>query len=399
MEPTVPDAASPRLSGILGAPLPYAPGVSFHRPGFLQGNRAVRDFRTGDHLPVVGDCPVLCSRGVTAPDGLALLREAGWQLAPRIEYDDARTYAARLGELAAAPGPVVFQHAHPPGEFPPERYWIPRPLLCALNDKARLSEYAGDAPVPRRRVLDLPGLTADHAELRAPVVIKVSTDETTGGGRAVRLCRGPEDVRDALASFAGVARVVVEEHLPISRILCVQFAVGPDGRVRDLGFSEQIANAGGRYLGNWFDPREQLPDGIRDAGRAIMARAAALGYRGIAGFDFALCGDAPAPVIDLNFRLNGSTGPLLVAREATRRLGAPLLLYRSFIAQQAFAPAVRAAARAMSRGHFLPLCLFDPARTPRPAERPRVSGVLGGASRAEILDRLARMEADGLRPA
>ena len=53
-----------------------------------------------------------------------------------------------------------------------------------------------------------------------------------------------------------------------------------------------------------------------------MRAAAARGYRGIAGIDVAFLEDGPPRVLDLNFRVNGSTAAAWLRSAVERERGA-----------------------------------------------------------------------------
>lgn len=355
------------LSDIYGADACYNPATSFALPGWLQGNRPFRDFRTGDHLAIAGNVRYVCSRSVM--EGADLLEEAGFELPDTLGYDSREAYG-RL--LAGIKGPVVFQHAHAPGEVPPDRYWIARDLLCYLNNKANLGALVPPGFAPRRRVAPPVGFLPRAL----PVVLKAATDESTGGGRDVRICRTPAEVAEALRVFDRCDAIVVEEFLPIDASFCVQFAtVGRE--IRYLGFAEQVTTPEGRFDGSWLDAEASLPDAVVAAGRAIMEAGVARGYRGIAGFDVARCADGRWLYFDLNFRLNGSTAPVLLLRATAARLQLPVFRYRSWCGADGFDALLARARRGLHAGRLLPLSIHAGAP-------PRLSGMVAGTSRADV---------------
>ena len=230
----------------------------------------------------------ICHAATVREDGLALLEEAGHVLARHIEFEDEAEYAAVLRHHAHQA--LVFQHAHAEEEFEPQRYWMDRALLQRLNNKATLPELVPADRRPRR--LDRPVL---------PCVVKRATEWTTGGGRSVRIWH---------EAFGRLEDDVIEEFVEFEETYCLQFGAKPGGTIVDLGFAPQVVTPAGRFLGSRFDIEQRLPADMLDAGRAIMKRATALGYRGIAGFDAGILADGRFLFFDLNFRLNGSSAPL-----------------------------------------------------------------------------------------
>jgi hypothetical protein len=360
----------------------YNSNTSYVRPGWLQGGRPLRDFRTGDHMTVAGDVPVICNRGVTAPAGLDLLREAGFDLSRRLEYRDPASYADLLAELSSDGEKAVFQHAHPAEEFPARSYWMDRDLLCFLNNKGNLETLVPEGYAPRREVLAPEGLHVAHPALRRlPVVVKAATDETSGGGRSVRICRTRREVEEAVRYLSVCRAVVVEEYLSMERSLCVQYVAPAADRIEYLGFAEQVTTPEGRFLGSWLEVGDEADAEVVEMGRMIMERAVAMGYRGIAGFDVAVRADGPPLFFDLNFRLNGSTAPVLLFDEAVRVLRAPVLRYRTWRGRGSFAELIETARGLMREGRLLPLSTYDPARAGVADEPPQLSGLAACESR------------------
>jgi hypothetical protein len=312
----------------------------------------------------------------------------------RMEYDAHVGYRHLLEGLQRRKAQTVMQHVHPTEELSPECYWISRELLCFLNNKGNLGRLVPAENLPRREVLSRTSVLPERTPV--PVVLKAATDLSSGGGKDVRICRTRRQVRDALRYFASCDRIVVEELLRFEKSHCVQFGALPDGRILDLGMAEQITDPAGRFLGNWLTAPEETPAELVAIGRAIVERGVALGYRGIAGFDAAVCADGRPVVFDLNFRLNGSTAPLLLHAAMARRMGTALMRYRSWTAADGFEGLERAVRRAVGKGFFLPLCIYDPEGTASPGRRPLLSGVVAGGSREEILERERELARTGL---
>lgn len=354
------------LARIYGPDIVYNGNASFTRPGWTQGGRATRDFRTGDHLTIAGDVGYILARAAATEAGLLLLRDAGFELPPRrLLYDGSESYRHLLGRIGET---MVVQHVHPVEDI--TRAWIPRDLLCFLNNKRNYAEIVPARFLPRRHVLPRREVTT----LSPPVVVKAVTDLSTGGGRDVRLCRTACDLEAAWHYFRCVEEVIAEEWLSFDESICIQFVALRDGSIRCLGFSTQVVSPEGRYLGNLFDIEADPPPFPVEAGQAIMERAVALGWRGIAGFDMATCADGSLKVFDLNFRLNGSTGPLLLSEAIAERLGSARFRYRTWEADQEFPEMLLWARDRMESRSLVPLATYDPAETAAPLDPPRISG-------------------------
>lgn len=369
----------------------YAPRAHGGRCRWLTEDQAILDALTANQLCVAGEMPVVCSAGTVTPAGLELLGEAGMSAPTTTHVYRTPDEAVRITRgLASGGTTVVLQHVYPDGELPSGATWVAPRLLSYLNNKANLAEVVADPDfLPRRTVVD--GASA-LAVAALPCVVKVASDDSNGGGAAVAICRTTADLTAAAGRFAGCDRLVVEELLDVDRCPCMHFAVMPDGQTQYLGFADQDITPEGRYRGNWLDfgragvlPREAVP-----AATAVARRAAAMGFRGIAGIDLAVLRDGRSLVIDLNFRVNGSTAAVLLARgiEATRP--GVTMHYRTFLGRSD-APAARlfdAAHDALRAGRFLPLGTFDPTAAgygPGTGATPRVVGLTLGDSRDDCL--------------
>jgi hypothetical protein len=390
-----PVAPSPTLEEIFGPHHAFCPRASYSSYGWLPEDQAVLDSLTGGQLAVMGSMPVLCSRAVASGESLTLLREAG--LAPascRHVYSGEDDYRRKLRELSSD-HKLVLQHVHPPEEVDPEAYWIPRELLAFLNNKANLADLVPSGQVPRRTIVAPERLKEVVGAFGLPSVTKAASDLSSGSGLDVVLCRIPADVLHAEERFACCERVVVEEFLCMERNLCVQFFASVDGSIRYLGSTEQVVDGQGNYLGNWVDAASGVPAEVVELGETIMAKAAAMGYRGVAGFDTAVLPGGGLAVFDLNFRLNGSTAALMLFSGVSQR-EAQTARFRPFRSHLALGPTLRVLRRAIRDGELVPLSFYNPFAGPVPGRPPSLSGMLFGSSRNEVRKKEARLAAEGI---
>jgi hypothetical protein len=116
----------------------------------------------------------------------------------------------------------------------------------------------------------------------------------------------------------------------------------------------------------------------------IVERAAALGYRGFAGLDMAVCADGGLRVFDLNFRLNGSTVAVLLHGEIHRTRGTAVMRLRSLRATGRFDAMIGAAREAVARGLLVPLATYRPPGGSEPGGAPGLLGLVLGRSRDEV---------------
>src|SRR5438105_6089292 len=292
------------MSEVYGPSYVYAPRAHPKTCDWIIRDPAVLDSMTGNQLSIAGEMAIVCSAGVTTSLGLELLREAGLQPASSTHrYCDAQHAIEITTRFAKCGTKVVVQHIYPDGVLNDSALWIDARLLSYLNNKANLAELVPAANIATRLVMKAETFFDDGATQLFPIVLKVATDLSTGGGADVAICRTTDDLAAAHERFAGCGRVVVESCQSILRNLCLHYAVMPDGTTRYLGCADQDTDANGRYRGNWISLGSTLPSEVTDVGLAIVKRGAFLGYRGFVGIDIAESDDARWVVLDLNFRI------------------------------------------------------------------------------------------------
>lgn len=352
--------------------------ASERRGRWLQPDRQFREASSGGVVSTCGAIPYLMSAASASPVVRRLFARAGMTFPPEVEtYDDLDDYPRRLAEFVA-PGRVVLQHVHDPREIAPELCWIPPALLSWLNNKASLAELVPAAAVAKRRVTTSAELS--DAPPALPCVVKAATDDSTGGGLDVVLCRTAADLADAVRLFSGIEQVVIEKFLEIDRSFCLNFGVFAGGRVVYLGAAEQVCTPSGRFAGNWIEG-VRLPESVVAPARHAVERGAALGYYGFAGVDVALTEDGPF-VIDLNFRYNASTSPLLYFNALRERLGQVVVRSKRWaVSGDGWEDAV---ARAIDSGRLLPIYIHDPQSSPFRDRPAFVSAAIAGGDRADV---------------
>jgi hypothetical protein len=374
------------MESILGARGAYHPRPPRCGSPWLPDSAAALDALTGAAIPVMGAMPILCARATATPDGLALLREAGLPVAAKLSiYTSAADYPTQLSRFAADYERLFVQHWHPAAELPAEHWAVPSRLISWLNNKAHLEELVPSEHVPRRGVLARSQL--DGAGLALPCVIKAASDESSGGGCDVMVCRSKDHLLAAPARFCRAETVVVEEFLPIERNLCLNYAVRADASVVYLGAAEQVSSPDGLYQGNWLEGGFAEHTPVAQLGRCVARRGAELGYRGCLGVDVGLLENGAMAVFDLNFRANGSTVPLMLYPAVARRFGRPVARFRSWSTVRSHAELLRVVARLLERECFVPITTLDPAAGDYPGAQARVSGLLLGESREDVAER------------
>ena len=343
------------------------------------------DSFTGGQLAVAGDMPVVCSAGFNTPAGAELLALAGIETAPnRIEYRTGEELEALAQALASRAGTVILSHALPAGTIEMERCWIDPALLAALNNKARLGDFVPAQNKPARAVFDRIQYFSAHRD-RLPAVLKAASNQSSGGGCAVAICRTQGDLDQAERLFSTCDRIVEEELLAIVRNPCVNFAAMADGEVRYLGFADQDVTPEGKYRGNWLEADSPISDADIEVAAEPVRRSAAMGYRGFAGVDLALTGDGRTYVLDLNFRANGCTTPLLLEPALRERSGPAVMHFRKLESHAGAEELARRLRTFVTSGRLVPLNLFDSGAARYPGKPASVQALVLGSSRADVL--------------
>ncbi len=353
---------------------------------------------TGLHLGISGDAPCVVCAAVVTPPALEVHAEAGLPANAELHvYRSIEEYLPLLSRLIAHGYRLAGQRVHPENEIPPAAAHALPALVRRLNDKGRMEELVPAEWLPSRRTIpaqDLP----DGSTLLAnglPVVLKAATEKPSGGGHGVWICRTLDDVEGARRALAGQDRVVLEEFLDFVTTVCVHNVVFPDGSSALIGLAEEIVS-NGRWLGNWHDAEgDRVPPAAIAAVNDVVAAAAALGYRGITGIDVALLRDGTWRVLDLNFRVNGSTAGAWLRASLEQARGVRVLRGCSWTGARGFDAMVQTVRAAVRRGTMIPLGLYDPDACSM-AGAARTGGLLLGDSRAEIEEERRRLAREGL---
>ena len=254
----------------------HNPVPCFHTPGWLPPGRDVLDSLSAGQIALAGDVPLICHRAAARPAALKLLRDVGYRAPTRLLlYGTESEYVDILRALEADGVRVAMTHVQAERVLDPAAYWIPREILCQLNNKGELGRLAPHSALPSRECIDAAAFAARPAPTGAlPLVVKVADARTSGAGCGVKFCRTAQDWSAAQHEFRTAPRVVIEEWLDIRATYCVQFIVRPESAARFIGGAEQVAVDEGRYIGNWITARERSPDAVVAIARAAAQAAA-----------------------------------------------------------------------------------------------------------------------------
>lgn len=325
---------------------------------------------------------MLCGHLAASRQALDLLAEAGWELPKRllVFQDTEELLALILGE-ARQGRRVVTNFPLPEASIPAEDHYVSPRLRAMLNDKGNLEMLVPEHQRPVRRRVEAAELLREPGTCRG-AVLKIATAES-GGGHGVLL---PPDSADPVlvrAMLQGADTAIIEEFLTFTSTRCFNYLINGEGEARFLGAPEQFLTDG-RYLGNWFRAGDSPDPAAVAAGADICRRAAALGYRGAAGFDAGFLRDGSFRFVDLNFRMNGSTAPLLLIADLLRRCGAPAALRSGFRGRTSPRMLSLNLRRLISEARFFPLAVVL-SDVDAPETDFLVSGFLTGPNQPVIL--------------
>lgn len=335
-----------------------------------------------DSLCVAQNMTVLSGHLAASNLALDLLCEAGWKLPERLlVFRDAEELLDLILNEAANGMRVVTNFPLPEASITAEAHLVSPGLRAMLNDKGNLEMFVPEQLRPVRRRVEAASLLREPRACRG-FVLKIAAAES-GGGQGVLLPPDSDDPMLVSALFQGANTVILEEFLPFTSTRCFNYLIDGEGDVRFLGAPEQFL-MDCRYLGNWFMAGDSPDSAAVAAGADICRRAAALGYRGAAGFDAGFLRDGSFRFVDLNFRMNGSTAPLLLVADLMRRSGAPAVLRTGFRGKTSPVVLSSGIRRLISEERFFPLAVVL-SDIDAPESNFLVSGFLTGSDRAGLL--------------
>jgi hypothetical protein len=386
------------LASVLGEGAVFCPRPPYGGYGILPMDLHIQDGLTGAQLAVAGSMPVICSAGVATRVGLELLAAAGHPVSGELRtYRDEWEYRALIASAVDAGERLVLQHVHPEQDVPRSRYWISRDLLSFLNNKGNLAALVDSRHVPDRRLVAASALPGALVGPFPPTVVKAATNRSSGGGYGVVLCRDPRVLDLPQPAFGGCERVVVEEHLKLVSNWCLHYCATGSAAVTYLGATEQVVDERGRYLGGWLH-RDVRPDPeIVTVCTSVVERAVAMGYHGFCGLDAGRTEEGRVVVFDLNFRVNGSTPPLLLFN-ALEGAGARCVCgrWQSWSYEGSLCRLADIIATMVQSRRLLPIASYSPEATRNGPGRAVVWGLMLGEDPDEIDDSNRALRAAGV---
>lgn len=385
------------LGDIYGGELAFAPTPSPKTRNWLPQDPVAIEMLSGGMLTIADDMPVLCAASVATAEGMQLLRDAGFAEARNlVRYKNNKEHNRQIAKLLGKGLKIALQHAPHPSEARPDAYWINPETLAFLNNKGHLTHLVDADQLPARHIVSPRQLRQFLVHDSLPVVVKAATNETTGGGGDVAICHNLKDLQYAENLFRNCRHVVTEEYLPMTRNLCLNYAITAKGEISYLGSAEQISDMQGKYFGNWLDDNCQAPTDAIDAGRRVAENGYKHGYWGCVGMDMAIMEDGRILIFDLNFRINGSTAALLLSANLRKKYGAPAMRLAGLRSTNSYQSMIKAIYTAMDKGLFVPLVTCNPDATEHLPNLPRASGLILGKTRQHVRKHCQELKTLGL---
>lgn len=349
---------------------------------------------SGALLGVAEGLDLICHRAACLPVTKAAISDCGLKLPDTVlPYTTRSEYLDHMAACISTGKKAVTTFPTPDGLFDDVAYLVAPSLQRWLNQRGSLPALVPAENVPPRRLVEGAGqIDSALKSLRLPAVVKAADSAGTSGGAGVAIARAARHRQRARRRFADCSAIVIEDFIPARTNICIQVAVLPDASVQLIGASAQICSPGGLYMGSLAGPDIKPTSGSAALALTIAARAAALGFRGIAGFDVLETADGRLFAIDLNFRPNGSTPLLLVLAGIGSERGLP---HARFVLCTGDDPLDKVLSRLcadFSAGWLVLTGAFDDHSAP-----PRLRLVVLAESPQQLAIRLRQLERKGLR--
>lgn len=208
---------------------------------------------------------------------------------------------------------------------------VPIEIEALVNDKANLGQFVPAEALPGRVVYSREQLLLGTPPL--PAIVKVTGAAPSSGGCGVREIQNHSEMFSLLGEYPSRSSFVFEELIPFEKNMNAQFIVSSTkDRPEFLGVSEQIVD-GVKFMGSLFCKDTAISPPHMKILQQVALKVVNEGYLGILGIDYLQTRDGQIKIIDINARLNGSTGLLLVANQLTRSRNAKWCSAFSFISK------------------------------------------------------------------
>ncbi|MGX7136685.1 hypothetical protein RV15_GL002749 [Enterococcus silesiacus] len=371
----------------------YNPRVSFDDYGYLPKDTQIFDIITGREFAIMPNLPIICSKNVNQKDALELLQSTGLSIPKKIyRYNNKKDYHRLLNKCASMKKTIIMQYPHKQERLNSLSYNVPPNVTLDLSNKATITKLVNSSNVVPRTIIDYN--TLKSMSFKNPIVIKNGDGSPTAGGYGVYICMNEEDLSKAIPFFAESHQVILETYIHPEENLCIQFSCNKSGHIRFLGATKQLISAG-IHKGNVIGNSVQVDSAIVTEGTSIMQKAHKQGFYGIAGFDVIIAKDQ-FYFIDLNFRLNASTAPLLLMPFLSKKYSKENGQLGTFCFEFTYEKMLDSLYKLMHANVFFPLSIWNPKdyciKTP-----PSVIGLTFFNTDSELLTNLTEMSRLGFK--
>ncbi|MGX7419861.1 ATP-grasp domain-containing protein [Carnobacterium gallinarum] len=335
----------------------FNPRVSFDDYGFLPKNPQIFDMITGREFAIMGNQSIICSENVNQNDALELLKYAGLSIPKEIyRYKNPEEYHELLSTCAESNQTLIMQYPHKKSRLNYSTYHVSPEIILDLSDKTTLEKLVSLQHIPPREIITYDSLK--ELSFTKPIVIKNGDGTPTAGGYGVYICMNAVDLAEAILFFDKSPQVIIETYIHPEENFCVQFACSPSGEISYLGTTAQLILQG-IHKGNILGTVVEVNSAIVTEGISIMKKAFEQGFHGIAGFDVIISNDQ-FYFIDLNFRLNASTAPLLLMPFISQTYSKDNAQLSSFAFQHDYPKMLEELHKLVDSQTFIPLSIWNP---------------------------------------
>ncbi|BBD57535.1 hypothetical protein NIES2109_03020 [Nostoc sp. HK-01] len=214
----------------------------------------------------------------------------------------------------------------------PEKHAVNPDTHYHLLNKATLAELG--VPYPKYVTYHLQQVNLADIPLpeQFPYLIKTSHGLSGEGTYIINNTRELNYCFEELRKYIDIKlldTIIVSEFIKnVVQNYCVQFYINKSGEIKLIGTTSQLVTAEGNYLGGMINYREIDMNKFSEMIAAIGKYAHQHEYFGVIGFDVLEDKEGQMYVIDVNFRVNGST-PLCLQRHTLLALGKEVAKYSS----------------------------------------------------------------------
>ena len=195
-----------------------------------------------------------------------------------------------------------------------ERYRIAPEIITNLNVKQSIFKYVPRTfrPLQYATFPDGPSFAASTDHWPLPFVVKIAASSS---GDGVRICYDHTSVTAVRREFRAILTTIfIEEFILAKQNIGVLFGVPQDQNypVEVIGHHFQVTTNQGAFLGGIFNvpsanQSPALPSVYDVLSREVLSKVRALGWYGIGGVDVLIDQRDRFYIIDVNFRVTGTT--------------------------------------------------------------------------------------------